>query len=275
MDVARNAVRSAATGSYNPEGGGGAGVTAMMKLAPEVDVQAIKVLHAVSWLRVALAAALEGLHQSVAPGRLPCFPFPPDISLATSHACAAQSMAANLTSKAKEMSTEAVTAWQSSSWDPLGPPVVGASGPVVRAVGNVYHSSLAFRKELQAEANGMVKTFEKRLATFEAQGEKAKDSLASADTHHTVCQEKTSNVKALNDSLQATSKAVQTLLEAQSKIEGEREAAAQAREADAEKEKENFVAGINKRREEIEENFKEAEQKLVLQYKKDETQGFV
>ena len=59
MDVARNAVRSAATGSYNPEGGGGAGVTAMMKLAPEVDVQAIKVLHAVSWLRVALAAALE------------------------------------------------------------------------------------------------------------------------------------------------------------------------------------------------------------------------
>ena len=50
MDVARNAVRSAASGSYNPEGGGGAGVTAMMKLAPEVDVQAIKVLHAVSWL---------------------------------------------------------------------------------------------------------------------------------------------------------------------------------------------------------------------------------
>ena len=41
---------------------------------------------------------------------------------------------------------------QSSSWDPLGAPVVGASGPIARAAGNVYHSSLAFRKEVQVAA---------------------------------------------------------------------------------------------------------------------------
>jgi hypothetical protein len=42
---------------------------------------------------------------------------------------------------------------QSSSWDPLGAPVVGASGPIARAAGNVYHSSLAFRKEVQVRAH--------------------------------------------------------------------------------------------------------------------------
>jgi hypothetical protein len=42
MDVARSAVRSAATGSYNPESGG-AGVAAVMKLAPNVDVEKLQV----------------------------------------------------------------------------------------------------------------------------------------------------------------------------------------------------------------------------------------
>ena len=43
MDVARTAVRGAA-GSY--PGGGGAGVAAVMKLAPNVDVEALQVRRA-------------------------------------------------------------------------------------------------------------------------------------------------------------------------------------------------------------------------------------
>ena len=42
-----------------------------------------------------------------------------------------------------------VCSLQSSSWDPLGAPVVGTSGPIARAAGHVYHSSLAFRKDVQ------------------------------------------------------------------------------------------------------------------------------
>jgi len=224
MDVARTAVRGAA-GSY--PGGGGAGVAAVMKLAPNVDVEAL------------------------------------------------QSMAANWTSKAKEMSNDALSSLQSSSWDPLGAPVVGTSGPIARAAGNVYHSSLAFRKEVQGESNNVVKTFEKRLTSYEASSVKAKDALSTAQEHYSVCKEKASNVKAANDSLRATCKSVQTMLEEQAKIEETREAAAKARAEIAEKEKEQFVAGINKRREEIETKFKEEEQALLTNYKKEDTQGFV
>ena len=226
MDVARTAVRSAAAGSDFP-GGGGAGVAAVMKLAPNMDVEAL------------------------------------------------QSMAANWTSKAKEMSNEALSSLQSSAWDPLGAPVVGASGPIARAVGQVYHSSLAFRKEAQSEANNTVKTFEKRLATYEGLSAKAKDSITKSEAHWTTCKEKAGNVKSTKDALSATSQAVRALLESQAKIEEAREAAAKARAEAAEMEKENFTAGINKRREEVEAKFKEEEQKLMNEYKRDETQGFV
>ena len=64
-------------------------------------------------------------------------------------------------------------------------------------------------------------------------------------------------------------------MESQNKIEEAREAAATTRAQAAEKEKENFVAGINKRREEIESKFKEQEHALLSQYKKEDTQAFV
>ena len=226
MDVARTAVRSAAAGSDFP-GGGGAGVAAVMKLAPNVDVEAL------------------------------------------------QSMAASWTSKAKEMSNDALSSLQSSNWDPLGAPVVGASGPIARAVGQVYHSNLAFRKEVQGEASNTVKTFEKRLATYDGLSAKTKDSLTKSEAHCSACAEKAGNLKRTKEELGATSQAVRALVEVQDKMEQEREAAAKTRAEAAEKEKENFIAGINKRREEAETRFKEEEQKLMNTYKKDETQGFV
>eukprot|EP00960_Hanusia_phi_P007327 208494-Hanusia_phi.AAC.2 len=36
----------------------------------------------------------------------------------------------------------------SSNWDPLGPPVVGASGPVARAASQVYEATFTFHKEV-------------------------------------------------------------------------------------------------------------------------------
>ena len=36
----------------------------------------------------------------------------------------------------------------SGSWDPLGPPVVGASGPLVRDISNIYESTMENRKQV-------------------------------------------------------------------------------------------------------------------------------
>eukprot|EP00961_Rhodomonas_salina_P046522 624374-Rhodomonas_salina.1 len=34
------------------------------------------------------------------------------------------------------------------SWDPLGPPVVGASGPIARDISTIYESTLENRKQV-------------------------------------------------------------------------------------------------------------------------------
>mmetsp|Transcript_8220 Transcript_8220/g.7203 ORF Transcript_8220/g.7203 Transcript_8220/m.7203 type:complete len:135 (-) Transcript_8220:262-666(-) len=134
---------------------------------------------------------------------------------------------------------------------------------------------MAFRKELESESNNTVRTFEKRLTNYEAHTVKARHSLSKAEEHCTACKEKANNVKDSNDTLRASSKSVQTLLESLGKIEEAREESAKTRAAAAEKEKENFVAEINRRREIIETKFKESEQQLMVQYKKADTQGFV
>lgn len=136
-----------------------------------------------------------------------------------------------------------------------------AYGPLERDVANLYESTFVHRKQAVAEANGMVKVFEKRMEKFEKGLEGSVLDVSKAAELADACKDKGGKIDTVNDGVKAACKKIQEMLECEGKCEEARDQAIKARLEVAEEAKKELLAGINARRERIAQDAKDREEK--------------
>mmetsp|Transcript_15040 Transcript_15040/g.41102 ORF Transcript_15040/g.41102 Transcript_15040/m.41102 type:complete len:213 (+) Transcript_15040:10-648(+) len=183
-------------------------------------------------------------------------------------------------SDALQKAAAATTTWTQnvigqSGLDILSTTPSGVSGPLARDVGNVFEATFVPRKDIANEVSTFVKGFEKREVKYKAQIDASSDNLKQTNAAFEKCMARSENVEKLHEAIKRASKSVQTLIECESKCEAEREKARQEREKANAAIRQEFVAEINRKREEIEQSFKDLEAQLLEKYKTAGTEGFV
>jgi hypothetical protein len=136
-----------------------------------------------------------------------------------------------------------------------------AYGPLERDVANVYESTFVHRKQAVAEANGMVKVFEKRLERFEASLDHGVAQLSQAKQLGEAAKGKSGKIDSVNDGVKAACKKIQEMLECEVKCAEEREGKESSRREAAEEKKKAVLSEINGRRERIAQDVKDREAK--------------
>lgn len=136
-----------------------------------------------------------------------------------------------------------------------------AYGPTERDVANVYESTFVHRKQAVAEANGMVKVFEKRLERFEANLDHNAAQLSQAKELGEAARSKAGKIDSVNDGVKAACKKIQELLECEVKCAEERKSKVTSRREAAEEKKKAVLSEINSRREWIAQDVKDRETK--------------
>lgn len=183
-------------------------------------------------------------------------------------------------SDAFQKAAAATTVWTQNviggaGLDILASTPTGVSGPLARDIGNVFETAFIYRKDVGAEVSSFIRTFEKRESKYQSQIASSSENLKKTSAVIEACMARSQNVEKVHEGIKKASKSVQTLLECELRCETAREKARQEREQAHAAARQAFVDQINRKREEIEQQFKDKEAELVEKYKNAGTEGFV
>eukprot|EP00287_Rhodomonas_sp_CCMP768_P009127 CAMPEP_0196722224 /NCGR_PEP_ID=MMETSP1091-20130531/4623_1 /TAXON_ID=302021 /ORGANISM="Rhodomonas sp., Strain CCMP768" /LENGTH=239 /DNA_ID=CAMNT_0042063865 /DNA_START=3 /DNA_END=722 /DNA_ORIENTATION=+ len=239
MDVARTAVRSAATGEKPAAQSASAKLSEMLaSQAPNVNVSGLQKMGAEALFKVTEATK-------------------------------------DITKDIGEATRDGFSNLVGGAWDPLGPPVVGASGPLARDISNVFDATLENRKQMGANISGFVKVVEAKTPNLEGKMKTAGEGVNQSRQAHDECKAKAENISAATDAVRSLCKRVQEKLQCETTCKEKRDAATQERRSKVEEIKREHAAETNAKREKMEADFKQKEEALAQKYSSAETEGFV
>lgn len=239
MDMARTALRSAAEGKQAPGSGAAAKLSEMLaSKAPSVNVSGLQKIGADALFKVSEVTRDLGR----------------DIG---------------------DVTRDGFSNLVGGSWDPLGPPVVGASGPIARDISTIYESTLENRKQMGSNITNFQRIVEAKTPTMEGRLKGGSDRVSQCRKLREECQGQTQHITSATEAVRGLCKSVQEKLQCETTTAATRDKALEERAAKVEGIKKEHGEETNKRREKMEEEFKEREAQLSSKYSSDETEGFV